>query len=158
MTITYNSLVAIITTVLEFLNINISLPPENHAEFTEELSYEQYIGNFVETIERLNYDTKCIVFYETDYWNNLAITERKDKRVLYVEVVYGEKVNEQGDGVVLNTAYTDYNYIHYDDDVPMNTIIVTFNLYNPYNNYEDDIIERYDYWKANGETQRYCDI
>ena len=36
----------------------------------------------------------------------------------------------------------------------MNTIIVTFSLYNPYNNYEDDIIERFDYWKDNGKTVR----
>ena len=94
------------------------------------------------------------MFYETDYWNDVAVKERANKRTLYVEVIYGEKVNEKGDGVVLNTAYTEFNYIHYGEDVPMNTIIVTFSLYNPYNNYEDDIIERFDYWKDNGKTVR----
>ena len=157
MTISYTSLVAIIVTVLEMLNVNIQLPTENHAEFYTEIAYGQYIEEYVETLNELNYDTHCVVFYETDYWNSVSVKERANKRTLYVEVVYGEKVNEQGDGVVLNTAYTEYNYIHYDNDVPMNTIIVTFNLYNPYNNYEDDIIERYDYWKANGETVKYWD-
>ena len=54
----------------------------------------------------------------------------------------------KGDGRILNTDNERYNYISYngcDLEYTTGTIIVTYLMYNPNTNYEDDIIERYDY-------------
>lgn len=74
------------------------------------------------------------------------ITRRKGK--ILVERVIGKVKNNKGDGQVLNNGdNTEYNYICYKNhiDCKKGDIIVTYVLYNPENNIEDDIIARWDY-------------
>lgn len=74
------------------------------------------------------------------------ITHRKGK--ILVERVIGKVKNNKGDGQVLNNGdNTEYNYICYKNhiDCKKGDIIVTYVLYNPENNIEDDIIARWDY-------------
>lgn len=111
-----------------------------------------FAEDFVREIERLGYDTGCVVFFEPDEYDNLAIEERVNQNALYVEVTYGEKQNAEGDGVILNTSEDFYNYIAYSEFVPEGIPIVSFELYNPDNGFFDDIIERYDYWEFAGDS------
>lgn len=57
------------------------------------------------------------------------------------------KAERPGDGRILNTEDTQYNYISYSgvDDTRDGTIILTYLLYNPGTDYEDDIMERFDF-------------
>lgn len=55
---------------------------------------------------------------------------------------------ETGDGRVLNALDENYNYISYrsvTEDYCDGTVFVSYMIYNPENNYVDDIIERYDF-------------
>lgn len=55
---------------------------------------------------------------------------------------------ETGDGRVLNALDENYNYISYrsvTEDYCDGTVFVSYMIYNPDNNYVDDIIERYDF-------------
>lgn len=54
---------------------------------------------------------------------------------------------DTGDGRLLNYPDPDYYYISYRsvDDVRDGTIVLSYMVYNPDNNYIDDIMERYDF-------------
>ena len=69
------------------------------------------------------------------------------------ENVVGRCINDDYDGVVLNTKDSKYNYISYrianemygiKDGISVGDYILTVNVFNPNTNYEDDIIDRYD--------------
>lgn len=74
-----------------------------------------------------------------------ATTHRKG--TVLVERVIGRVKNNNGDGKVLNNGNNPYNYICYKDwiDCKKGDVIVTYVLYNPENNVEDDFIARWDY-------------
>lgn len=74
-----------------------------------------------------------------------AITHRKGTVIL--ERVIGKVVSNKKDGKVINQGYnTEYNYISYKGvDCKKGDVIVTYVLYNPENNAEDDIVARWDY-------------
>ena len=56
---------------------------------------------------------------------------------------------EAGDGRILNCADSEFAYISYrnyaDDEISVGTVMLSFMIYDPENNYTDDIIERYDF-------------
>lgn len=68
---------------------------------------------------------------------------------MIVERCLGVVTNaEQGDGVVLNPADINYNYIGYRGiSWPLSdgTVLLSYMVYNPNSNYIDDIVERYDF-------------
>ncbi len=92
-----------------------------------------------ERIEKKNY----LNVIDTSDLTYKMITHRKGK--VLVERVIGKVKNNKGDGQVLNN--TEYNYICYKNhiDCKKGDIIVTYVLYDPENNIEDDIIARWDY-------------
>lgn len=53
----------------------------------------------------------------------------------------------EGDGRVLNYTDPDYYYINYSrvENISVGDVILTYCVYNPNTNYEDDILERFDY-------------
>lgn len=70
------------------------------------------------------------------------------KGTILVERIIGKVKNNKKDGRVLNVPKNEkyYNYISYKDiDCKKGDIIVTYLLYNPETNGEDDIIARWDY-------------
>ena len=74
------------------------------------------------------------------------LTSRKG--TIIVEVVVGRCIDvESGAGVVVGKELEYYNYISYKNvpGVKTNDVLCTYLVYNPDNNYEDDIIERYDF-------------
>lgn len=74
-----------------------------------------------------------------EYWNH--------KGTVFVERLIGKVIDDNGNGKVLNTAeITEYDYINYSTcKANKGDIIVTYCLYNPESNGEDDIIARWDY-------------
>lgn len=76
------------------------------------------------------------------------ILENRNGTVI-IERCIGFVTNGQtGDGAILNAADKNYNYISYrsiDQEYCDGTVILTYLIYNPDNNYIDDITERYDF-------------
>jgi hypothetical protein len=91
-----------------------------------------------------------ISIYNPDELTNDILTHRTESDNVIIERCIGVVTNKEnpGDGMVLNTEDTEYNYISYrgvDFNTCDGTIILTYLLYNPGTDYEDDIMERYDF-------------
>ena len=85
------------------------------------------------------YDASKLFAEVLENRNDLVIVER---RIGFVTN------KETGDGRVLNALDENYNYISYrsvTEDYCDGTVFVSYMIYNPDNNYVDDIIERYDF-------------
>jgi hypothetical protein len=100
--------------------------------------------NVIESAE--SYATTTIEIWETDDLTLDKIVTRQDRDALVIERLVGVVLNDAGDGRVLNTTDDYYNYISYSSVPGARTgdIVVTYCFYNPENDVEDDIIERYD--------------
>lgn len=71
---------------------------------------------------------------------------RNRNGLIVVEKIIGKCLDENGNGKILNTE-SEYNYISYSGVswvLPGDTV-VTYEVYNPSNNYEDDIVARWDF-------------
>ena len=108
-------------------------------------SYDDITGEFLD-----NYDyhgRKIEQVYETDELTGERLKSRNG--ALICELCVGIVTDAtSGDGRVLNTNDDYYNYISYsrfDQPYTDGTVIVTYLVYNPENNYEDDIVDRYDF-------------
>ena len=73
------------------------------------------------------------------------ITHRDGKIV--IERVVGVCLNEQKDGVITNPSENMGTYISYRsvEGVEAGDTVVTYYIYNPESNAEDDVLERFDY-------------
>ena len=119
----------------------------NGAEHTV-LPYYTIEDNYVMRMVDKGY--KKFDIYDTKTLTAEMLTNRINLQRAIVERVIGIVTNKErkGDGRILNTDSEQYNYISYngcDLEYTTGTIIVTYLMYNPNTNYEDDIIERYDY-------------
>lgn len=77
----------------------------------------------------------------------LANRTKSEKIIIERVIAMITNADREGDATVLNTN-GDYTYISYygtDLDYTTGTIMITYLMYNPETDYEDDIIERYDY-------------
>ena len=93
-----------------------------------------------------SYSTTSIEIWETDDLTLEDILTRQDRDALVIERLVGVVLNDAGDGRVLNTTDDYYNYISY-NSVPgarPGDIVVTYCIYDPETDVEDDIIERCD--------------
>lgn len=66
---------------------------------------------------------------------------------IIIEKTIGKVTNDDLDGRILNYIRRDYDYISYKnvEGAKKGDIILTYSIYNPDTDYEDDIIARYDY-------------
>lgn len=71
------------------------------------------------------------------------LTNRKGK--VLIERDYGIVLDYKGNGKIMNYKYKGYDYIKYPKKFKKGDIILTYCVFNPDNNFEDDIIYRYDY-------------
>lgn len=82
-----------------------------------------------------------------DIWTEDITTETITERgnTLLIEKCIGECLDSEGNGVLYVEG--DYNYISYSsvEDVREGDVVLTLFIYNPGNDYEDDIIDRIDY-------------
>ena len=91
-----------------------------------------------------------MLIYDTDELTAEILENRTKQDSIIIERVIGMVTNREqdGDGIVLNTSDTVYNYISYrsvDFETCDGTIILTYFVYNPGTDYVDDIMERYDF-------------
>ena len=98
-------------------------------------------------IEEYETDIRKIEIYDTNDLDAETLESREINGKLIVERLYGVVLNEQGDGELLDCK-TEFNYISYRsiiDSVNVGDVICTYVIYNPENDYVDDIIERWDW-------------
>lgn len=66
-----------------------------------------------------------------------------------IERCFSLITSEAGDAQILNSADPDFSYISYrsytEKEIREGTVMLSFMVYNPENNYTDDITERYDF-------------
>ena len=100
----------------------------------------------VPEMERLEIVTEADRFEVIDC-SDLTLEELHNRNgKLIIERVVGEVVNEEGDGKVVNDPDEEYFYIHYDmEKFNVGDLVVSYFIYNPDNNFEDDILMRFDY-------------
>ena len=91
-----------------------------------------------------------MMIYDTEELTAEILENRTQQESIIIERVIGMVTNREqdGDGIVLNTKDTEYNYISYrsvDFETCDGTIILTYFVYNHGTDYVDDIMERYDF-------------
>lgn len=75
------------------------------------------------------------------------LTTRKENSIMYIERIIGKVTDNEKNGTVLNSPVDGGYYISYAsvDDAEIGDTIITYCVYNPYSNYDDDVIERWDF-------------
>lgn len=81
-----------------------------------------------------------------DLTEEMLIT-RADHNVMYIKRIIGKVTDNEKNGKVLNPPVDGGYYISYAsvDDAEIGDTIITYCVYNPYSNYDDDVIERWDF-------------
>ena len=107
----------------------LAAPEKGSVEF-----YEELVEN-METIQIVNSDDLTMEMLQNR------------KGTIIIEKCIGMMTDAEGNGRVLNCANPDYYYISYKSvkNANIGDIILTYFVYNPDNNIEDDIIERFDF-------------
>lgn len=77
------------------------------------------------------------------------LTHRSNKKrhIMYIERIIGKVTDNAKNGKVLNPPKDGGYYISYAsvDDAEIGDTIITYCVYNPFSNYDDDVIERWDF-------------
>lgn len=77
------------------------------------------------------------------------LTHRSSKKhhIMYIERIIGKVTDNKKNGKVLNPPKDGGYYISYASvkNARKGDLIVTYCVYNPYSNYDDDVIERWDF-------------
>lgn len=75
------------------------------------------------------------------------LTTRADHNVMYIERIIGKVTDNAKNGTVLNPPEDGGYYISYASvkGARKGDLIITYCVYNPYTNYDDDVIERWDF-------------
>ena len=86
---------------------------------------------------------------DCDKLTEKMLTHRSNKKrhIMYIERIYGIVTDNKKNGKVLNPPVDGGYYISYAsvDDAEIGDTIITYCVYNPYSNYDDDVIERWDF-------------
>lgn len=87
--------------------------------------------------------------YETAELTAEKLENRTQEKALIIEHACGKVLDKEGNGKIIN-AIEPFNYISYRSlHLPVNTIVNTYFIYNPTNDYIDDIMIRIDF--VNGD-------
>lgn len=75
------------------------------------------------------------------------LTTRKEKNIMYIERIIGKVTDNAKNGKVFNPPVDGGYYISYAsvEDAEIGDTIITYCVYNPFSNYDDDVIERWDF-------------
>lgn len=75
------------------------------------------------------------------------LTIRADHNIMYIERIIGKVTDNKKNGKVLNPPKDGGYYISYKSvkGARKGDVIVTYCVYNPYTNWDDDVIERWDF-------------
>ena len=71
----------------------------------------------------------------------------EEHNIMYIERIFGRVIDDNGNGQVLNHPENGGYYISYEsvEGARKGDLIITYCVYNPYGNYDDDVIERWDF-------------
>lgn len=86
-------------------------------------------------------EIKTVVIDSNKLTHKMLVT-RKKKHIMYIEICKGTVKNKKKDGKLSDGSYISYKKVkgcHKGDK------IMTYCVYNPFTNYDDDIIERWDF-------------
>lgn len=75
------------------------------------------------------------------------LTTRKEKNIMYIERIIGKVTDNKKNGKILNPPKDGGYYISYASvkGARKGDTIITYCVYNPFSNYDDDVIERWDF-------------
>ena len=77
------------------------------------------------------------------------LTHRSSKKrhIMYIERIVGRVTDNKKNGKVLNPPKNGGYYISYRSvkNARKGDLVITYCVYNPYSNYDDDVIERWDF-------------
>lgn len=75
------------------------------------------------------------------------LTTRADHNIMYIERIIGKVTDNEKNGKVLNPPVDGGYYISYASvkGARKGDLIITYCVYNPFSNYDDDVIERWDF-------------
>lgn len=86
---------------------------------------------------------------DCDKLTEKMLTHRSNKKrhIMYIECIIGKVTDNEKNGTVLNPPEDGGYYISYASvaDAEIGDTIITYCVYNPYTNYDDDVIERWDF-------------
>lgn len=79
--------------------------------------------------------------------NMLIHRSNRKHHIMYIERIVGRVTDNKGNGKVLNPPKNGGYYISYRSvkGARKGDLIITYCVYNPYSNYDDDVIERWDF-------------
>lgn len=99
----------------------------------------------VEFYDNMIANTNSIEIYDSSKLTQDILTHRNGKFI--VEKVIGEVTNNKLDGKILNCHADSGDYISYKrvENAKKGDKIVTYFIYNPFTNVEDDVMERLDF-------------
>ena len=84
------------------------------------------------------------------------LTTRADHNIMYIERIIGKVTDNEKNGIVLNPPEDGGYYISYAsvEDAEIGDTIITYSVYNPFSNYDDDVIERWDFIQQEAENMK----
>lgn len=99
----------------------------------------KYVNKYVRVGKAKNYTVRFIKAEKLS-WD--MIESRKENKVIYIEITTGYVMNKNFDGISSNGFYISYRGI--DDGLRKGTKMKTYCIYNPANDWIDDIVYRTD--------------
>ena len=113
------------------------------------------IGNIINTpVQARTYtdvakNTPITKVIDCDKLTEKMLTHRSNKKchIMYIERIIGKVTDNEKNGTVLNPPVDGGYYISYAsvEDARKGDLVITYCVYNPYSNYDDDVIERWDF-------------
>lgn len=84
---------------------------------------------------------------DCDKLTEKMLTTRTEHHIMYIERIIGKVTDNKKNGKVLNPPKDGGYYISYASvkGARKGNLIVTYCVYNPYTNWDDDVIERWDF-------------
>lgn len=102
-------------------------------------------GSQIEFYDNMIKDVNAMEIYDTSKINEEILTNRNGK--IIVEKIVGEVTNYKLDGKILNCNAKNQGYINYErvDGAKEGDRILTYYIYNPFTNEQDDVLTRLDF-------------
>lgn len=112
---------------------------------TETETEKSYKEGSLEFYQQLAEDLNIVEIYDSNDLTLEMLQNRNGK--IIIEKCIGKVTSPEGDGIVLNYDDAEHYYICYSgvENIREGAVILTYFVYNPDTNYEDDILERFDY-------------
>ena len=104
--------------------------------------------------DEINLPSNSVIYDSSDLTYEILSSRTSD--ITIVERIVGVVLDENGNGRVLDSSepcnYISYKYV---PDIMPGDIVITYSVFNPENQFEDDIIARYDMVVARDDVVGY---